>query len=98
MSEVGKRGSSRRKGDEYQDNIALRLALKAYIDRKPFDMFLEYEKSGNLDDIVMFQGSDISAYQVKYAINSLENYDTADLLDPESPVSFKKFAASWQIM
>lgn len=98
MSEVGKRGSSRRKGDEYQDLIALRLALKAYINRKPFDMFLEYEKSGNLDDIVMIHGFDISAYQVKYAINPLENYDTGDLLDPESPVSFKKFAASWQIM
>lgn len=98
MSEVGKRGSSRRKGDEYQDLFALRLALSAYIYHKPFKMFIEYEKSGNLDDIVLFHDSDISAYQVKYAINPLENYETRDLVDPESPVSFKKFAASWQKM
>ncbi len=50
MSEIGKRGSSRRKGDEYQDVTALRLALEAYINRKPFELYLEYEKSGNLDE------------------------------------------------
>ena len=56
MAEANKRGSSRRKGDEYQDLTALRLALECYISRKPFQMFLEYEKAGNLDDIVLVQG------------------------------------------
>jgi len=98
MSEKGKRGSSRRKGDEYQDLTALRLALEAYIDRIPFEMFLEYKKSGNLDDIVLFQGSDISAYQVKYAVNPFENYEMVDFVNSDSPVSIKKFAASWEIL
>jgi len=98
MSEIGKRGSSRRKGDEYQDLTALRLALEAYIERKHFEMYLEYEESGNLDDIVLFQGSDIFAHQVKYAVNSLENYEMVDFLNPDSPVSIKKFAASWQFL
>lgn len=98
MSEKGKRGSSRRKGDEYQDLIALRLTLEAYIERKSFEMHLEYEKSGNLDDIVLFQGSDIFAYQVKYAVNPLENYEMVDFLNLDSPVSIKKFATSWKIM
>lgn len=98
MSEIGKRGSSRRKGDEYQDLTALRLVLEAYIERTPFEMYQEYEKSGNLDDIVLFLGSKIFAYQVKYAVNPLENYETIDFLNPESPVSIKKFAAGWHIM
>src|SRR3990170_3581071 len=98
MSETGKRGSSRRKGDEYQDLTALRLALDNYVARKPFKMFLEYEQSGNFDDIVLFQGTAIVAYQVKYAVNPLDIYEARDFIDPKSPVSLKKFADSWKTM
>lgn len=98
MTEAGKRGSSRRKGDEYQDLTALRLALENYIARTPFQIFLEYEKSGNLDDIVLFLGTEIVAYQVKYAVNPLDVYAPSDLIDPKSPVSLKKFSDSWNTM
>ena len=98
VSEPGKRGSSRRKGDEYQDLTALCLALDAYIARKPFEMFLEYEKSGNLDDIVIFQEAAIFAYQVKYAVNPLAVYSMSDFRDLGSLVYLKKFADSWKAM
>ena len=98
MTEVSKRGSSRRKGDEYQDLTALRLALENYISRTPFEMFLEYEKAGNLDDIVLFKNAEIVAYQVKYAVNPLDVYEMSDLIDSESPVNLKKFANSWNTM
>lgn len=98
MTEVSKRGSSRRKGDEYQDLTALRFALENYIDRTPFKMLLEYEQSGNLDDIVLFQGTKIEAYQVKYAVNPLDLYKASDLIDPNSPVNLKKFADSWNTL
>ncbi len=98
MSEVSKRGSARRKGDEYQDLTALRLALENYIARTPFEMFLEYEKSGNLDDIVLFKGTEMVACQVKYAVNQLDVYEPRDLIAPNSPVSLKKFADSWKAL
>ena len=98
MTEVRKRGSSRRKGDEYQDLTALRLALENYIARTPFKMFLEYEQSGNLDDIVLLQETKIEAYQVKYAVNPLDVYEASDLIDPNSPINLKKFADSWNIL
>jgi len=98
MTESSKRGSSRRKGDEYQDLTALRLALEHYIARTPFEMFLEYEKSGNLDDIVVFLGTEIVAYQVKYAVNPLDVYEASDLIDLGSPVCLKKFSDSWDTM
>lgn len=94
MNKKNKKGSSRRKGDEYQDLTALRFALENYITRTPFEMFLEYE-SGNLDDIVLFLGTKIVAYQVKYAINPLDVYELSDLTNPESPVYLKKFSDSW---
>jgi len=59
----GKRGSSRRKGNDFQDLTALRFALECYLDRKPFEMFLEYEKPGNLDDIVVFSDSASNSVQ-----------------------------------
>lgn len=98
MSETGKRGSSLRKGFEYQDITALSIALNNYIINNPFEMFLEYEKSGNLDDILIFQENSIIAYQVKYAINPLDVYVVADFTDPKSKVSLKKFADSWKIL
>ena len=98
MTEVGKRGSSRRKGDEYQDLTALRIGLENYIARTPFKMFLEYEESGNLDDIVLLQETRIEAYQVKYAVNPLDLYKASDLIDPNSPVNLRKFADSWNTL
>ncbi len=98
MTKTNKRGSSRRKGDEYQDLTALRLALENYIARTTFEMFLEYEKSGNLDDIVLLQGTKIAAYQVKYAVNPLDVYEASDLIDSNSPVNLKKFSDSWNIL
>ena len=95
MPDANKRGSSRRKGDEYQDLTALRIALENYIARKPFKMFLEYEKAKSLDDIVLFQETHIRAYQVKYAVNPLALYEPKDLLDPQSKVHFKKLSDSW---
>ena len=95
MAEVNKRGSSRRKGDEYQDLTALRIALENYIARKPFKMFLEYEKADSLDDIVLFQETHIRAYQVKYAVNPLDLYELKDLTDPQSRVYLKKLSDSW---
>ena len=98
MTKTNKRGSSRRKGDEYQDLTALRLALENYIARTSFKMFLEYEQSGNLDDIVLLQGTKIEAYQVKYAVNPLDVYEVSDLIGPNSPVNLKKFSDSWNIL
>jgi len=98
MSIGGKRGSSRRKGDEFQDLIALRIALEYYIARKPFNMYLEYEQSGNLDDIVVFDGNTILAHQVKYAVHPLSIYVTEDFVDTDSPVYIKKFADSWNLI
>ena len=98
MTKINKKGSSRRKGDEYQDLTALRLALENYIARTPFEMLLEYEQSGNLDDIVLIQGTKIEAYQVKYAVNPLDVYEVSDLIGPNSPVNLKKFADSWNIL
>lgn len=98
MNKENKRGSSRRKGDEYQDLTALRLALENYIAPTPFEMFLEYEQAGNLDDIVLLQGTKIEAYQVKYAVNPLDVYEASDLIDPNSPVNLKKFADSWNTL
>ncbi|MCY4412607.1 MAG: AAA family ATPase [Caldilineaceae bacterium] len=98
MTDKNKRGMSRRKGDEYQDVTALRFALENYIARKSFRMFLEYEKAGNLDDIVLFQETNIGAYQVKYAVNPLAVYGPDDLINPESKVYLGKLADSWNAL
>ena len=94
-AEANKRGSSRRKGDEYQDLMALRFALEKYIANTPFKMFLEYEETGKFDDIVLFRGTKIAAYQVKYAVNPLSVYKLRDFTSLDSLVSLKKFSDSW---
>ncbi len=71
MSNAPKTGSARRKGDDYQDLTALRLALEHYIARAPFTMHLEFENAGNLDDIVLLHGNHIDAYQVRYSVSPL---------------------------
>ena len=98
MQKSTKTGSSRRKGDEYQDLTALRLALELYIEGAPFELFIEYEKAGNLDDIVVQRPLQIDAYQVKHAVDPHATYSGDDFLDDKSNVYFGKFAASWKQM
>ena len=49
MESKSKTGSSRRKGDEYQDLTALQLALESYIAGEEFQLFIEYEQAGSLE-------------------------------------------------
>jgi hypothetical protein len=98
LPEAGKPGSSRRKGDEFQDLVALQFALGYYIANKPFRMYLEYERSGNLDDIVIFDDEQVIGNQVKYAVHTFDVYETSHFLDPDSPVFLKKFADSWKML
>lgn len=97
MTNKSKRGSSRRKGDEYQDNTALRLALELYVRRQKYQLFVEYVKAGSLDDIVIKHTDRVDAYQVKYAVSPNEVYALNDFINPNSPrkVYFKKFSDSW---
>ena len=95
MSSAPETGSARRKGDDYQDLTALRLALEHYIARTPFTMHLEFENSGNLDDIVFMHGNHIDAYQVRYSVSPLALYHFDDLTDSTSRVYLPKFSQSW---
>jgi len=95
VSDKSKVGSSRRKGDEYQDLAALRLALELYIWRQEYQLFIDYEKAGSLDDIVIERTDMVDAYQVKYAVNPHEVYVLDDFTNPNSKVYFKKFSDSW---
>ena len=74
VSDKSKRGSSRRKGDEYQDLAALRLALELYIRHQEYQLFINHKKAGSLDDIVMDFNDGVDAYQVKYAVNPNKVY------------------------
>lgn len=96
MKDKAKTGSSRRRGDEYQDLTALCLALELYIEGAPFELFIEYEKAGNLDDIVVQRPQQIDAYQVKHAVDPHSTYGGNDFLDAQANVFFGKFAKSWQ--
>jgi len=91
-----KTGSSRRKGDEYQDLTALQLVLESYIDGRDFKVFIEYEKAGSLDDVVVVLSDRIDAYQVKHAVSDNAVYVADDLTDEASVVFFEKFAKSWK--
>lgn len=98
MKDKTKTGSSRRKGDEYQDLTALCLALELYIEGSPFELFIEYEKVGNLDDIVVRRPQQIDAYQVKHAVDPHATYSGGDFLDKTGKVFFARFGASWKRM
>jgi|SRR6266487_2012390 len=91
-----KRGSSRRKGDEFQDFSALRLGLELYASGEDFQIFLEYEKTEAIDDIVIFRGKRIRAVQAKYAIDPLAVYVPDDFTDENSPTYFGKYAKGWK--
>ena len=98
MPNAAKTGSARRKGDDYQDLTALRLALDHYIAGTPFTMYLEFENSGNLDDIVFLRGKHIDAYQVRYSVSPHALYHFDDLTDTTSRVYLAKFSQSWAIL
>lgn len=91
-----KRGSSRRKGDEFQDFSALSLSLELYGSGDDFEVFLEYEKTEAIDDIVIFKGKSIKAVQAKYAIDPLAVYVPDDFTDKDSPTYFGKYAKGWK--
>jgi len=87
-------GSARRKGDEYQDLNALRLALEQYIQRKDCQIYIDYENIGILDDIIIESNDTVEAYQIKYSINPHGVYTLTDFIDPKDPnsnLSTKKF-------
>ncbi len=94
-----KRSSSRRKGDQYQDLMALRLALELYIEKKDFKLYMEYDSKGNLDDVVVFLENKILAYQIKYSVDPHASYKMIDFTDKEDPnnkrIFIKKFSDGW---
>jgi Cdc6-like AAA superfamily ATPase len=96
MSQRTKRGSSRRKGDEFQDLTALRIVLELYISGKKFRSFLEYEKNKAIDDIVTFSGDGMHAVQAKYAVDPLAVYVPEDFTDTSSRVCFSRLAEGWR--
>ena len=91
-----KRGSSRRKGDEFQDLSALRVVLELYRDGADFRVYLEYEKAEAIDDIVVFTGQHIRAVQAKYAVDPLSVYVPDDFTDEKSRTFFGKYAEGWR--
>ena len=95
-----KRSSSRRKGDQYQDLMALRLALELYIEKKDFKLYMEYDTKGNLDDVVVFLENKILAYQIKYSVDPHASYKMIDFTDKEDPnnkrIFIKKFSDGWK--
>lgn len=102
VSEKSKAGSARRKGDEYQDVNALRLALEHYTQHKDWQIYIEYENVGNLDDVIVESKDKIEAYQVKYSVDPHGVYTLTDFVDPKDPnkkrVYFKKFSDSWSLL
>lgn len=95
-----KRSSSRRKGDIYQDLMALKLALELYIEKKDFELYMEYDNVGNLDDVVIFTDNKIQAYQIKYSVNPNASYKFLDFIDENDPnkkrVNINKFSDGWK--
>jgi len=96
MTRTTKTGSSRRKGDEYQDLTALQLTLEAYIDVCDFQILIEYKKAGSFDDVVVVRTNSIDAYQIKHAVSENGVYVEDDFTDKDSVVFFEKFTSSWK--
>jgi hypothetical protein len=95
MNRKTKTGSSRRKGDEYQDLTALELALELYINGTDFELFIEYEKAGSFDDVLVVSLDRVDGYQVKHAVNDNAVYIADDLTSSKSSVFIEKFAKSF---
>ncbi len=96
MARTTKTSSSRRKGDEYQDLTALQLALEAYVSACDFKLFVEYERAGSLDDVVLMTPDAVTGYQVKHAVSDHAVYAADDFTNTDSVVFLEKFAASWK--
>lgn len=94
--EPTKKASPLRRGFEYQDLTALRLALEKYIANEDFRIYLDYAKSGSMDDIVSVTETEVCAYQVKHAQNPFDCYEASDFYERTNKrVFFKKFADGW---
>ena len=98
MARKTKTGSSRRKGDEYQDLTALQLALELYIADIDFELFIEYEQAGSFDDVLVVLPEQVDGYQVKHAVSDHAVYDVNALTDSSSVVFIEKFAKSWNLL
>ena len=98
MARKTKTGSSRRKGDEYQDLTALQLTLELYIAGIDFELFIEYEKAGSFDDILVVSPEQVNGYQVKHAVSDHAVYDVNDLTNSRSVIFIEKFAKSWNLL
>jgi hypothetical protein len=96
MNTAPKRGSSRRKGDEFQDLTALRVALELYGAGKEFQIFIEYEHATSIDDIVVVLRDGIQAIQAKYAVDPWAVYKSSDFLQKDSRVFFGRLADGWR--
>lgn len=96
MTRKTKTGSSRRKGDEFQDLTALQLALERYIAGGEFELFIEYEKAGSMDDVVIVTTESVDCFQIKHAVNRQKVYSLEDFTGSDSVVHLGKFADSWK--
>lgn len=95
-----KRSSSIRKGFKYQDLQALRLALELYLENVDFQLYMEEDIKGNLDDVLIFIENQIQAYQVKHLTSNEGSYKMEDFIKKEDPndkrIHIKKFVDSWK--
>ncbi len=95
-----KPSSSIRKGFKYQDLQALRLTLELYIENIDFELLMEEDNQGNLDDIQIFRDNKLLAYQVKLATTKHASYKIIDFIDPKDKnkkrIHIKKFANGWR--
>jgi len=96
MARLTKTGSSRRKGDEFQDLTALQLILETYIEGDTFQVYIEYDEAGALDDVVVVLPDRVEAYQAKHAVKENAVYVASDLTDEKSVVFIEKFAKGWK--
>ena len=91
-----KTSSPIRRGFEYQDLTALRLAIELFVENTDFQIYLEYGKPSGLDDIIAVYGSEVHAYQVKHAENPLDAFRYEDFIEnTDKRVHFGKFSAAW---
>ncbi len=92
-----KTASPLRKGFDYQDHFALLIALEQHIKKNEFNLYLEHNKAGGIDDIVLVQSDNVFAYQVKHAQNDLDNYVVDDFIGrTEKRVNFKKYSDGYK--
>ena len=74
----------------------MQLVLEAYIDAYDFRVFIEYEKAGSLDDVVIVLPDSVDGYQVKHAVSENAVFIVNDLTNKDSVIFIEKFAKSWK--